>query len=526
VQTPGKPEDFGAEPQPPSAGRKLPTPAPSYWLTRFVILRLLGFVYFIAFLAAANQIVPLVGDHGLLPARKFLNQVASDVGSRASGVFQLPTLFWANVSDGFLLGTAWFGVVLSLLVTLGYANAIIMALLWAWYMSFTNIGQLWYGYGWEIQLLETGFLAIFLCPLWDGRPFAGSAPHRFVIWLFRWLIFRIMIGAGLIKLRGDPCWRDLTCLYYHYETQPIPNPLSWWLHFRPPWFHKLEVLWNHLVELIVPWFGFAPRIARHLAGMLLVLFQISLIFSGNLSFLNWLTLVPALACFDDSLLKRFLPGLIVRSAERAGEAARPSRMRERLAIALAGLVALLSINPVLNLLSPGQVMNTSFNRLNLVNTYGAFGSVGQARFEIVFEGTDDAVVTPQTQWKEYEFKAKPGDPKRRPAIIAPYQPRIDWQIWFAAMSTPDQYPWTLHFIWKLLHNDSGTLSLLAHNPFPKQPPRYIRAQYFRYQFAPPGDPSGAWWKRTPAGSWLPALSVDDPRLLRVLRGYGWLEESR
>jgi hypothetical protein len=195
-------------------------------------------------------------------------------------------------------------------------------------------------------------------------------------------------------------------------------------------------------------------------------------------------------------------------------------------MAVAGLVALLSINPVINLLSPGQVMNTSFNRLHLVNTYGAFGSVGQVRFEIVFEGTEDANLTPQTVWKEYEFKAKPGDPRRRPAIIAPYQPRIDWQIWFAAMSTPDQYPWTLHFIWKLLHNDAGTLSLLANNPFPNRPPRYIRAQYYRYQFAPPGDPSEAWWKRTLEGTWLPALSAEDPRLLRVLAGYGWLEESR
>ncbi|HXU79298.1 MAG TPA: lipase maturation factor family protein [Methylomirabilota bacterium] len=525
MQTAGKPEDPNT-PDTNNDSRGPTVPAPTYWLTRFIILRLLGFVYFIAFLAAANQIVPLVGQHGLLPARTFLNQVASNVGSRSAGFLEMPTLFWANVSDGFLVVSAWIGVALSLMVTCGYANAILMALLWGLYMSFANIGQLWYGYGWEIQLLETGFLAIFLCPLWEVRPFAGGPPHRYVIWLFRWLIFRIMIGAGLIKLRGDPCWRDLTCLYYHYETQPIPNPLSWWLHFRPHWFHKLGVLWNHLVELVVPWFAFGPRLARHIAGALLVLFQISLILSGNLSFLNWLTAVPALACFDDSLLKRWLPGPIVRRAERAMESAPLSPARERVAMAVAGLVALLSINPVINLLSPGQVMNTSFNRLHLVNTYGAFGSVGQVRFEIVFEGTEDANLTPQTVWKEYEFKAKPGDPRRRPAIIAPYQPRIDWQIWFAAMSTPDQYPWTLHFIWKLLHNDAGTLSLLANNPFPNRPPRYIRAQYYRYQFAPPGDPSGVWWKRTLEGTWLPALSAEDPRLLRVLAGYGWLEESR
>ena len=189
---------------------------------------------------------------------------------------------------------ACLGVALSLLVLLGFANAIVMALLWAIYLSFVHIGQDWYGYGWEIQLLETGFLAIFLCPLFDGRPFPRRPPPAPVIGLLRWLTFRIMLGAGLIKLRGDPCWRDLTCLNYHYETQPIPNPLSRTLHFMPRWFQKLGVLFNHLNELIAPWFVFGPRAARHVAGALLLSFQITLIFSGNLSFLNYLTLVPIL----------------------------------------------------------------------------------------------------------------------------------------------------------------------------------------------------------------------------------------
>src|SRR5262249_7433903 len=159
---------------------------------------------------------------------------------------------------------------------------------------------------------------------------------------------RIMIGAGLIKLRGDPCWRDLTCLYYHYETQPIPNPLSWWLHFRPHWVHKVGVLWNHFVELVVPWFDFWPQHVRHVAGALLVLFQVTLILSGNLSFLNWVTIVPALACFDDSLLRRIMPGIIARRAARAANSAKPSRVREVAAIVVGLLVALLSINPVIN----------------------------------------------------------------------------------------------------------------------------------------------------------------------------------
>jgi hypothetical protein len=494
----------------------------SYWLTRSVILRLLGFVYCVAFLVAAQQIVPLVGKNGLLPAETFLLRIEAHFGSRFAGFVELPSLFWLNVSDKFLVVTAWLGVGLSLIVLLGYANALLMAALWALYMSFVHIGQDWYSYGWEIQLLETGFLAIFLCPLLDGRPFPRRPPPVAVIWLFRWLIFRIMIGAGMIKWRGDACWRDLTCLYYHYETQPIPNPLSWWLHFRPHWFHKFGVFWNHITEIVVPWLAFNPRRARHAAGALLLGFQVTLILSGNLSFLNWLTIIPCLACFDDSLLRRVLPARFLERATRAAETAEPSRVQNVLVAGLVVVVALLSISPVVNIISPNQLMNTSFDRLHLVNTYGAFGSVGKERHEIVFEGTADGVITERTQWKEYEFKAKPGGPRRRPAIIAPYQPRIDWQIWFAAMSTPDNYPWTLHFVWKLLHNDAGSLSLLASNPFPDHPPRYIRARYYRYQFAPAGDPSGAWWKRSALGLWLPALSVDDPGLQEFLRAYGWL----
>ncbi|HEU4772855.1 MAG TPA: lipase maturation factor family protein, partial [Candidatus Udaeobacter sp.] len=188
----------------------------SYWLTRFVILRLLGLVYAIAFLAAANQLVPLIGEHGLTPATHFLNEVQTQLGSRGAGMLRVPTLFWLGISDDALTIFSWVGFALSLIVLGGYANAILLAVLWAMYMSIVHIGQIWYGYGWEIQLLETGFLSIFLCPLLDARPFPKSPPPILVIWLFRWLGFRIMFGAGLIKLRGDTCWRDFTCLYYHY----------------------------------------------------------------------------------------------------------------------------------------------------------------------------------------------------------------------------------------------------------------------------------------------------------------------
>lgn len=496
-----------------------------YWLTRFVILRLLGVVYAVAFLAAALQIVPLMGAHGLLPVDAFLERVRNALGSATAGFFRVPSVFWFGDSDFLLQAVAWTGFVLSCVVAAGYANAILMTALWALYMSIVHVGQDWYGYGWEIQLLETGFLAIFLCPLLDGRPFPRREPPKALIWLFRWLIFRVMLGAGLIKLRGDSCWRDLTALYYHFETQPIPNPLSRWFHFLPRWILKGGVLFNHLAELIAPWFVFHPRLARHVAGAIIVLFQFTLILGGNLSFLNWLTIVPALACFDDSLWERVLPRVLVNRARLAAERAQPCVLMDRTGWAVALVVGVLSIQPVVNMISPAQVMNTSFDPLDLVNTYGAFGSVGRERLNIVFEGTDNATPDSNAVWKSYPYVALPVALNRRPPQIAPYQPRLDWQMWFAAMGSPDQYPWTLNLVWKLLHNDPGALSLFGGNPFPDHPPRFVRAVLYRYQFAPPGNPEGNWWTREKRGLWLPPLSADDPRLLNLLQRAGWLDRT-
>jgi hypothetical protein len=407
-----------------------------------------------------------------------------------------------------------------------------MAALWALYMSFVHVGQDWYGYGWEIQLLETGFLAIFLCPLASVRPFPRRRPAPIVIWLFRWLIFRIMVGAGLIKIRGDSCWRDLTCLQFHYETQPNPNPFSRVLHFEPHWLAAVGVVFNHVTELVAPWLMLAGRHATRVAGVFFVAFQISLIISGNLSFLNWLTIVPALACFDDAFLAKLMPRALARRAEEAEAAAAVhgasetrtiQRARAGTVVALSVLIAWMSIPVVENLCSGHQMMNTSFDSLNLVNTYGAFGTVGRERREIVFEGTADAEPDERSVWREYPFKCAPCDPERAPCVITPYHLRLDWQIWFAAMASPNEYPWTLRFVWKLLHNDPMTLSLLAGNPFPDAPPRRVRARLYVYRFAPMG--SGRWWDRTLLGDWIPPLSVDDPRLLQFLRAYHWLGEE-
>jgi Lipase maturation factor len=501
----------------------IPDERPTYWLTRFLILRLLGAIYAVAFLVAIHQIIPLIGTNGLLPVGMYLDRISEALGSRGAGFGRLPSFFWLDHSDSMLLAIAWIGFLLSCVVLAGFANAPLLAVLWFLYMSFVHVGQDWYGYGWEIQLLETGFLAIFLCPLLDMRPFPKRAPPMPVITLFRWLTFRIMLGAGLIKIRGDEVWRNGTALYYHFETQPLPGPLSRWFHFLPRVFLKMGVWYNHLAELVAPWFVFWPRAARHVAGSVIVILQITLILSGNLSFLNWLTIVPVLACFDDGFWSRILPRRLVRRAEAAAAQAVPSRPMLITSWTIAGVIAFLSIQPVLNILSPRQIMNTSFNPLDLVNTYGAFGSVGRERLNIVFEGTMDEVPDDKAIWKSYHYKGLPVDLDKRPPQIAPYQLRLDWQMWFAAMSTADEYPWTINLVWKLLHNDPGAVGLFAEIPFPEKPPRYIRAVLYRYSFAKPGNPEGLIWNRERVGEdWLPAFSVDDPRLMDLLKQGGWV----
>jgi hypothetical protein len=273
--------------------------------------------------------------------------------------------------------------------------------------------------------------------------------------------------------------------------------------------------------LVAPFFVFWPRIARHIAGTVIVLFQLSIIVSGNLSFLNWLTIVPALACFDDGYWSGILPKALVRKAEAAAERAEPSRPMMITAWVVTALIGILSIQPALNILSPGQIMNTSFDPLELVNTYGAFGSVGQERYNIVFEGTMDENPDENANWKSYIYKGLPVALDKRPPQIAPYQLRLDWQMWFASMAAPDDYPWTLHLVWKLLHNDPGVISLFAVNPFPQKPPRYIRAVRYHYEFARPGNPQGLWWNRKRIDVWLPPLSANDPRLLEFMKTAGW-----
>ena len=302
----------------------------TYSLTRFWFLRLLGLVYLVAFVVILKQWIPLLGHHGLLTADVFLDRVARALGSRSAGFWRLPSVFWLGISDTAVLVLGSLGLLLSIAACLGATNAILQLALWALYLSFVHVGQTFYGYGWESQLCETGFLAVFLCPVRSIRPFPRSPPPRVVVVLLRWLAARVMLGAGLIKIRGDQCWRDLTCLIYHYETQPNPNPISWLLNQAPRWFQEGGVVVNHAVELVAPFFVFGPRRARYAAGAAIIGFQAILIASGNLSFLNWLTIAPAIACFDDALLARLLPARALANywdepASRGGTVTDPSK---------------------------------------------------------------------------------------------------------------------------------------------------------------------------------------------------------
>lgn len=472
----------------------------NYWVTRDVFSRLLGLVYLIAFACAWNQARPLVGERGLLPIGQWIRQVPF----RRS-----PSIFYWLPKDWALAAAAWIGIGLSCLVIAGIAfrysswlAALIWGAIWVLYLSFVNVGQTFYGFGWEMILLEAGFFAMFL----GAR---GIAPHPLALWMFRWLEFRVMFGAGLIKLRGDPCWHSLTCLNYYYETQPIPNPLSWFFHWGPAWTHSGGVLFNHFSELIVPFGYFLPQPFSSAAGVLTIMFQGMIMASGNLSWLNFLTMILALPMIA-------IPGRIPPLAP-AGT------VYKSVVIAAAVAVAVMSIEPIRNMLSPGQQMNASYNPFYLVGTYGAFGSITRTRYEIVIEGTRDDAAAPSARWLPYEFKAKPGDPSRMPPQISPYHLRLDWLMWFAAMSPSPEDPWFFHLIERLLEGDRATLGLMGGNPFPDRPPRFIRAQYYEYTFTTPEErkKTGRWWNRQLLSTYLRPVSLDDPEFHSYLIQQGW-----
>jgi hypothetical protein len=475
-------------------------------ITHFLFLRSLGFIYCVAFLVFLNQWEALLGSQGLSPASHFLHSM-----SNQKSFWDLPSIFWFNSSDSFLFWSGCIGFIISILVSLGLTNAIAMFLLWAIYMSIIHVGQQFYSFGWETMLLETGFLAIFLCPVFSWKPFSKNTPPSPAIFiLILWLLFRNMFGAGLIKLRGDDVWKDLTALTYHFETQPIPNSFSWFFHHLPLPILKLGVLINHVVELIVPFFLFGPRLFRHSAAFIILIFQMTLILSGNLSWLNWLTIVQCIPAFDDQRFYFFKK----LSFFNTFSIYRYTNINLISHIILYIVISCLSVSPIKNLVNPKQKMNASFNSLHLVNTYGAFGSVGKVRYQLVFFGTTDSIISEQTQWIPYQFKGQPSILNQIPPFFSPYHYRLDWQLWFAAMSDYRYHPWLVHFIYKLLHNDPKTLSLIKANPFLKRPPTFIKVDRYHYEFTE--SISQGWWKRSFLNTYLPPLSKDNSSLIKFV----------
>ncbi|TMG46739.1 MAG: lipase maturation factor family protein, partial [Chloroflexi bacterium] len=312
----------------------------------------------------------------------------------------------------------------------------------------------------------------------------------------------VEFGAGMIKMRGDRCWRDLTCLYYHHETQPMPNPLSWYFHRLPKSLHRIEVLGNHFAQLVVPWFLFFPQPIASVAGLIIVLTQSWLVVSGNFAWLNFITMALAIASFDNPALGHLFAIVPYQPLETPA-------WYLAVVLAITALILALSYRPARNLLSRRQLMNYSFDPFHIVGTYGAFGSITKERYEVVIEGTEDAVLTPQTKWHEYEFQGKPGDVRRRPPQVAPYHYRLDWLMWFAALSSPMYHEWFVPLLRKLLEADRAVLRLLARDPFAGRPPRFVRALFYLYRFTTPKErrETGAWWWRELVGDYVPPIQL-------------------
>jgi hypothetical protein len=459
--------------------------AEGYWLSRLVFQRALAAVYVVGFVVALRQFRGLLGERGLLPVPEFVRVVPFR---------RAPSLFHWRYSDRLYAAVSAAGAVLALGVVAGLADRVPWwgatlwwLVLWALYLSIVNVGQRWYGFGWESLLLEVGFLAAF-----TGN--ARTAPPLLVLVLLRWVLFRLEFGAGLIKMRGDPCWRDLTCLYYHHETQPMPGPLSWWFHHLPRPLHRVEVAANHVTQLVLPFGLFLPQPVSGVCAAVMVLTQLWLVLSGNFAWLNWMAIVLGLSVLPDAFWSAVLP------FSDHGPAPTPLPWVV-LVCAMSALVVALSRRPARNLVSRHQAMNAHFDPLHLVNTYGAFGSVTKERHEVVLEGTADPSGGPGAVWLEYGFKGKPGDVRRLPRQFAPYHLRLDWLMWFAPLAPGYTRTWFPRLLVKLLEGDCATLKLLRHNPFPDAPPAVVRARLYRYRFTTPAErrSTGAWWHRELVG---------------------------
>jgi lipase maturation factor 1 len=491
---------------------------PTYFWARHWFLRALGVIYLIAFVSLWTQVDGVVGSDGMSPVNEFLPAVRTQIGPDAYTL--LPTLCWFDSNNAFLHFLCGGGVLFSLLLIFGIAPAISLVALFVSYLSLTIAGQIFFSFQWDVLLLETGFLAIFFAPwhLWPkhGREVPGSRAGLFLLKL---LLFKLMLMSGVVKLTsGDPSWWNLTALDYHYWSQPLPTVFGWWADKSPESFKHFSVAFCLVVEIIVPFFIWAPRRLRLAAAGLMIFLQLAIAVTGNYCFFNLLTIALCLLLIDDSV------AVALSATQPKGvkdvSTARPTATRlQQLStyVAIIVIIVTLPINVWVifsafkPLARPPRVLANVYERLEafrIVNGYGLFRVMTKDRCEIVLEGSADGI-----DWLPYEFQWKPGDVKRAPGWCAPHQPRLDWQMWFAALDTPRENPWFIALIFRLLQGSHDVSGLLARNPFPDKPPRYIRAIFYRYRFTTVNElrQTGAWWKRQELREYLPAVSLDQFR---------------
>src|SRR5882724_651409 len=513
---------------------------PTYFWARRWFLRALGMIYLIAFLSLWLQVDGLIGSDGVSPLNQFLPAVRAQLGRDAYTL--LPTLCWFDSSNTFLHLLCGGGVVISLLLIFGIAPALSLTALFAFYLSLTIAGQTFLNFQWDVLLLETGFLSIFFAPwrFWSKELiwWPGSAPpdteppvSRAGLFLLKFLLFKLMLMSGVVKLTsGDDSWgwvnhsfhwSALTALDYHYWSQPLPTVFGWWADKSPEWFKHFSVAFCLGVEIIVPFFIWAPRRPRFIAAGLIIFPQVAIAITGNYCFFNLLTIALCLLLIDDEVIRtdrwRF------RQANVAAPNASPARtdrpLPDRLCsyAATVVIVVTLPINAWLIFSAfkprgrPPHALANLYEQLEafrIVNGYGLFRVMTKDRSEIVIEGSAEGV-----EWLPYEFKWKPGDVTCAPGWCAPHQPRLDWQMWFAALEAPEQNPWLVGLIVRLLEGSRDVTGLLAHDPFPDKPPHYIRAMFYRYRFTNSEEhrQSGAWWKRQELREYLPTISADQLR---------------
>jgi predicted DCC family thiol-disulfide oxidoreductase YuxK len=515
---------------------------PMHFLPRRIFIRALGVIYLIAFVSLWTQINGLIGHDGILPTDRFMTAVQQQCDLQGIGLDRfrlLPTLGWFNSSDGFLHFQCAAGAVLAVILIIGIAPAPCLALLWLLYLSLVTIGRDFLGFQWDNLLLEAGFLAIFFAPLelvaWASRPCVSSAsvtenqkltggtpvpqppPSRIVLWLLRLLLFKLMFSSGCVKLlSGDLNWRNLTALTFHYQTQPLPTWIGWYASQLPLWFQKTSCLAMFGIELGAPFLIFAPRRLRFCGGAAIVFLQILILLTGNYTFFNLLTLALCLLLLDDYVLMNLKPSKF-RPAFAPVTCHLPPVTHWRWPRAVTVPLAVVVIATYLfqmglmfgmrpGWLFPVAVADAWLGPFRTFNGYGLFAVMTTDRREIIVEGSNDSV-----NWLPYEFKYKPGDVARRPAFVAPHQPRLDWQMWFAALGDYQQNPWFVNFCERLLQGSPEVLALLDKNPFPNHPPRYIRAEFYDYRFTNFAErrATGAWWKRELIGEYLPPISLHE-----------------